>query len=238
MRSSRLPGFFAFVALLVVLFAPRVAYAGYTHYWEWHGRPDPKALDACLADMTRIVEARRSILSDGRGRTGSAAVFSDSYRFGDAGEPVPEIAFNGIGDDAHEMFGFPLAPFTSDDPSFQFTKTAYKPYDEVATACLIVARDYFNKDVLAIHSDGTWPEWSAGALLYMRVLGRVPHDPIDAEDEEVGENGGAGEAPQSSPEAAEAQAKIDRKTLWKNLGMSAFVLVALGVAYWLTRKSR
>lgn len=142
--------------------------AGYSHYWRWHtSQPDPAALARCRADMDRIVLARREILEP---RT-------FKIPFGDAGE-VEVLALNGKGDDAHESFGFPLAPFTADDPSFQFVKTLGKPYDEVVTACLIVARDCFGHDVLTIHSDGDWQAWSPGANLYEKVLHRTARNPL------------------------------------------------------------
>ncbi len=172
----------SFLTLLaVVLLHPRPAYAGYTHYWTWHARPDADALRACVADMSRVVETRRGSLADRQDRPGAAAVFVGSRTFADAGDPGPDIVFNGIGDDGHEQFGFPLAPFTGDHPEFQFVKTAAKPYDEVVTACLIVARDHFRPEVLTIASDGTWPDWAAGAALYEQVFGRTAKNPLGGE---------------------------------------------------------
>jgi hypothetical protein len=224
MTSSRLSWFFACAALLAVLLPARTARAGYTHYWEWHAHPDPKALAACIADMSRVIEARRSILTDGQSRTGAGAVFLEEQVFGDAGARVPAVVFNGIGDDAHEAFGFPLAPFTSDDSSFQFVKTAYKPYDEVVTACLIVARDYFSPEVVTISSDGDWSDWKAGAALYERVLGRDAHDPMDERAD--------------WPADAPGEPAADRRSTRKNLFVSALVFLALAVVYLLLRRGR
>lgn len=155
------------IASALFLYAGECA-AGYSHYWRWHtSQPDPAALARCRADMDRIVLARREILEPRTFR----------IPFGDAGE-VEVLALNGKGDDAHESFGFPLAPFTADDPSFQFVKTLGKPYDEVVTACLIVARDCFGHDVLTIQSDGDWQAWSPGANLYEKVLHRTARNPL------------------------------------------------------------
>ena len=167
MRDRKLALFVAVAS--VVLVHVRDAAAGYTHYWKWHSsQPDAAALERCRGDMLRVVEARRDIL----------VIEALQVRFGDGGV-VEEIAFNGIGEDGHESFGFPLAAFTADEPSFQFVKTAGKPYDEVVAACLIVARDCFEDDVLSIHSDGQWPDdWARGARLYERVLHRPAHNPL------------------------------------------------------------
>lgn len=228
-RARRHGALFVLATLLAfVLLCPRTAHAGYTHYWMWHARPDAEALRACVADMDRIVEARRGILADWQDRTGTAAVFLGTGTFGDAGVPAPDIVFNGIGDDGHEAFGFPLAPFMADRPEFQFVKTAAKPYDEVVTACLIVARDHFRPEVLTIASDGTWrPDWAPGAALYEQVLGRPATDPL----------GGAMDLPGDGEPPAEGTAPPrDSGSTRRNLIVSALVFLALAIVYLLVRK--
>lgn len=152
------------VAVLVVavlaLLLPREAHAGYTHYWTWKREPDRPRLERAVAEMNRIVAAKRGMLD-----------------VQDAGSPA-EILFNGIGDDGHETFGFPLAPFAG-KPEFNFVKTAAKPYDAVVTACLIVARDHFTREELEIKSDGDWNDWGAGRDLYVSVLERRANDPLE-----------------------------------------------------------
>ncbi len=221
------PGLVSVVALMLLFIVPRQASAGYTHYWMWHSRPDAASLSACLVDMGRIAEARRDILVDRDGHTGTQAVFPGRTAFGDAGELLPDVVFNGIGDEGHEQFGFPLAPFTSNEPSFQFVKTAAKPYDEVAAACLIVARDYFPPEVLGIASDGRWTrEWRAGAALYKRVLGREAKNPLPHSERQVDEA-----LPAAQPEP------VDPGSLRKNLLVSAIVFVALVLACLLRRRA-
>jgi hypothetical protein len=148
------------VLALFVVVAPRTAHAGYTHYWKWKAPPDQPRLERAVAEMSRIAEAKREILD-----------------IGDAGGPGA-ILFNGLGDAAHETFGFPLAPFAG-KPEFNFVKTAMKPYDAVVTACLIVARDHFTPAELEISSDGTWDAWRAGRDLYIQVLERQANNPLD-----------------------------------------------------------
>jgi hypothetical protein len=44
------------------------AEAGYTHYWQWHNRPQTAEVKSTLAEMNRLVQARSELLdvvSDG-----------------------------------------------------------------------------------------------------------------------------------------------------------------------------
>jgi hypothetical protein len=188
--------------------------------------PESGALAATVVEMVKLADAKLSILTDNDGVAGDAAHFRGTCAWGgDSGSETPCIVFNGIGDDGHETFGFPLAPFTN-NPAFSFVKTARKPYDVVAVACLIVARDHFSTAALEISSDGTWAEFAEGARLYQRTLGRAPHDPLSpraevplsptAEDESARE-GSTTDAP--SPGSVRKR--------WLVAGL--FVVVVLGV---------
>jgi hypothetical protein len=147
------------VALLGLVF-PCEVHAGYTHYWTWKVAPDQPRLQRAIGEMNRLVEAKRSILDIERADEDAAA--------------PDKIFFNGVGDGAHEPFVFP------GKIGWQFVKTAMKPYDVVVTACLIVARDHFTRDELAISSDGTWDAWRGGRDLYIQVLERQPNDPLES----------------------------------------------------------
>jgi len=165
-------------ASLALVFAPKRASAGYTHYWTWKVVPPRARLDACLADMDKVVEKKRSILADVEGHVGDAAKFRGDAPFGDSGV-LPRLAFNGVGDDSHETFSFPLAAFAG-QPSFSFVKTNWKPYDVAAVACLIVAREHFPPEELEIKSDGAWgQEWTDGAKLYREVFSREAKNPLE-----------------------------------------------------------
>ena len=158
------------------------AWAGYTHYFTWRQKPDPQALHECIVDMSRVIAARWNMLAgiEGDGKPDIKSL---------------DLVFNGIGDDGHEPFVFPgrfdqhfdddvgLPPSSKPPPGFNFCKTAGKPYDEVVTACLLVARDHFPRSVLAISSDGRWidGDWSAGAALYSSVFWRTAKDPAGGE---------------------------------------------------------
>jgi hypothetical protein len=165
---------------------PRTARAGYTHSWTWRARPDATALARCVGDMKKLAEARREILIDGEGRSGQAAQFQSTCAYGDAGS-TPCVIWNGVGDDGHEHFAFPLAAFAG-TPEYSFVKTAQKPYDTVVVAALLVARDHFPQSVLEISSDGTWNvEWSAGAALYESVMKRTARNPMGPSGERLRE---------------------------------------------------
>jgi hypothetical protein len=168
---------FTAVTVLFLSLTARPALAGYTHYWTWKIVPDEKRLEACVGEMEKIADKSRAILADRNDKTGADAVFRGRAPFGD-GAAVPDIAFNGIGNDAHETFAFPLAAFAG-TPAFSFVKTQWKPYDTPVVASLIVARDHFTAAELEITSDGTWErEWTAGAQLYEQTLGRNPKNPL------------------------------------------------------------
>jgi hypothetical protein len=53
---------------------------------------------------------------------------------------------------------------------FQFTKTAFKPYDLAVNVCLIIAKHYF-KDQIKVSSDGEMENWEEGKQLVQHFLG-------------------------------------------------------------------
>ena len=74
---------------------------------------------------------------------------------------------------------------------FQFTKTAYKPYDLAVTMCLVIAKHYLGEQI-SISSDGTMKNWHEAMQLCHHFLGygkgfkldddeSVPLDPASAE---------------------------------------------------------
>jgi hypothetical protein len=147
------------LAVLFVTAFPAKAFAGYTHYWTWLRTPDPPRLAACLDDMEKVVRARPDLVAE--------VDFVKGER----------IAFNGIGEQAHEPFIFP------GDLGLNFTKTLWKPYDEVVTAALIVARSCFPVEELQIASDGEWSEWAPGRRLYEKTFGKDAPNPLLAAGE-------------------------------------------------------
>ena len=78
------------------------------------------------------------------------------------------------GDCSHESFIIQRdsvkKPFDSETEIFDCTKTAYKPYDVLVTACLIIAAHYFG-DQFRVSSDGESNDWEDGRRLCQSVLG-------------------------------------------------------------------
>jgi len=184
------------ILVFVALALPALpARAGYSHDWIWKAEPDRAQVDACLVEMRAIVAASGDIVTTDIPGCGEGA-----------GAHPGELCFNGIGDDAHEDFVFPGTTGDTDPPDpmlkgWNSCKTMFssaKPYDEVVTACLIVARDHFPPETLEILSDGTWADWADGAALYERVLQRTARDPttpgealtLGDEDEPAARDGG------------------------------------------------
>jgi hypothetical protein len=153
--------------LLLLAASCSSAHAGYTHYWKWREPPSNDVVTQCVADMNRLIEARKSIL---------VSPDEEGAKPGILKLEASKVDFNGFGDHACEPFAFPFVLREKQD--FNFCKTLGEPYDEVVTACLIVARDHFPPSVLEISSDGSWQDWTAGATLYATVFARPAKNPM------------------------------------------------------------
>jgi len=109
-----------------------------------------------------MIRNTRIPLADGLGETGTKPVLD------------PEIRFNGVEDDSHETFWLPatlkeildIEYVQKDDDGFVFscTKTAYKPYDTVVTACLTILKNSLGKDI-KVESDGEVRDFNEGLEL-------------------------------------------------------------------------
>lgn len=132
---------------------------GYTHYWKkkapynenkWAGQFIPEA--------QKILS---KAISDG---------IPLAYEYDKTGIPATcsggQVRFNGWNDDGHETFAI-----TVDDSSFEFCKTAEKPYDTVVTAILALAKDCFG-DAIDVTSDGEADDWHDGIDLACAATGR------------------------------------------------------------------
>ncbi|HEV7555696.1 MAG TPA: tetratricopeptide repeat protein, partial [Kofleriaceae bacterium] len=146
-----------FWLVVVLLLVPSLAHAGYTHYWTWHGAPDSTALHETLAEIQQLVTARTSLVTSTSGES--------------------EIVI--VGRDGVETFVF---PGDVNIGASNFCKTGRKPYDEVVTAALLVARAHFPPSVLEIASDGGIVEWRPGRLLYSKVFQQTPPMPFFDDD--------------------------------------------------------
>jgi len=121
---------------------------GYTHYWNASPFTDDQ--------WNEVIERGQAILS-----------CSDIPLQLDFDEPLPvelsnkRIRFNGVEDDGHETFYV-----TPDAIGFAFCKTAYKPYDEVVVAFLIMLNEV--NPEFTWDSDGEDADHEAGRKLYER----------------------------------------------------------------------
>ena len=150
---------------------------GYTHYWR---RPRKNAGSAYMfgqlaLDAKKIIQQAEREGIRIRDAYGENEPEFNEARFGINGDAS---AFSDGGRDlAHESFiweGIPtVSEWRKDEPNtFDFCKTAYKPYDAVVTAVLIRAKHIYGSCV-SISSDGEWQEWQAGRELYERVFSEV-----------------------------------------------------------------
>lgn len=117
---------------------------GYTHYWN--GKiPQSKF------DKLRIASEKVIGFSD-------ASVLWESEETDKPPELTSDlIRFNGIEDDGHETFCLEQSNTEG------FCKTAQKPYDEIVTAILCLAKHYAKS--FEVRSDGKSIEWKNGLAL-------------------------------------------------------------------------
>lgn len=132
---------------------------GYRHYFTVNEGLSPDKWADLLEDVREIILTSKVVVADWEG-VGVPEITADVIRF------------NGIGQDSHETFHISRQP-----GGFNFCKTAQKPYDEVVTAVLLRAKDYFG-DGLTLASDGTWEEWLPGRDLYWSIFDRHPWKPF------------------------------------------------------------
>ena len=160
---------------------------GYTHYWR---RPRKNSGSAYMYGMLAL-DAKK-IIEEAQGQ-------GIRIRNGHGeGEPeFSEISFSINGDasngEDYETFCWEGIPTISEwrideDETFDFCKTAYRPYDAVITAILIRAKHVYGPCV-QVSSDGDWDKradyadsygsWADGRELYEQVFGEVAECPFE-----------------------------------------------------------
>jgi hypothetical protein len=145
---------------------------GYTHYFSKvaTSRDDALRFEMFSIGVARIIKYAAEFdgieIADGLGE-----------ELGKWEADTEIVRFNGFGEDSHETFLFSI----DGADSFNFCKTARKPYDAVVTACLIHMKDTYG-DLVRISSDGDWSEWQDGARLYNNVTGLTAENPMSSED--------------------------------------------------------
>jgi len=125
---------------------------GYTHYWR-----NPSGFPA--ATWKRITKDVRLVL----------AKLPKDCKIDDQNGGVPIINdemiwFNGVGDGEYETFHLAAGAQT-----FEFCKTAMKPYDLAVTAVLLIAKHHHK--AFDVSSDGKPEEWAPAKKLVKKVLG-------------------------------------------------------------------
>ena len=125
---------------------------GYTHYWK------VKEVEQNKWDM--FVEDLKQVFSAGS--------YPIAYDYDSEQPPKLDetgVRFNGIGDDGHETF-----MLVNEDYSFDFCKTARKPYDLPVCIALTLAKIH---GILGyLHTDGEFGEdnWSEAVNVIKRVV--------------------------------------------------------------------
>jgi hypothetical protein len=115
---------------------------GYTHYFQLHEEPTPTRWESFTRGVNQLIdESDVPVLAK-----------TDENR----------VLIEGVGENAHETFYIERGSIR-----WNFCKTARKPYDELVTAVLILARYTF--DSFSLSSDGNWSDWVLGRELFTRV---------------------------------------------------------------------
>lgn len=148
---------------------------GYTHYWERDvSKSNAEQYGKLALDAKKIVEyaiSKDIAIAD----WGGEVLNGDEWNEG-------RFAFNGYRAESHESFIWQAqvaepSYMTNEGYSFDFCKTAYKPYDCVVTAILCRAKYHYG-DSVKISSDGNWADWQSGRDLYEEVFGVAPTNPM------------------------------------------------------------
>lgn len=132
---------------------------GYTHYFTTTREIERETWNEFVSEFRRLLDTTAVDIAGWDG-SGSPEITDEVIRFN---------GLDGEYDLSHETFTLHRNPATAD--GFNFCKTARKPYDEVVTAGLILAKIFFG-DAISIGSDGSWYDWEEGRNLYHRTFGK------------------------------------------------------------------
>jgi hypothetical protein len=136
---------------------------GYTHYWKT-GR------DISKAAWKQIIAHTQIVIRHCRENGIPLAYESDEPNV-DVVLSGNFIRFNGVGNNGHETF-----VFTREKCSFQFCKTAHKPYD-IAVCLVLLICHQFSSNVVA-SSDGDAGDWKQAIELFRKLFGTEPKRPV------------------------------------------------------------
>lgn len=142
---------------------------GYTHYFQ-------RSLDSNDPELYEVLRKRFIELVKKAESEGLKVADAFGEKLGAWQADGERIAFNGYGDESCETFSFsqivPKQPDWREDRKtfFDFTKTAYRPYDYLVCATLMLIKDVYGSQV-EISSDGGWDDWLEGRALFLRAFG-------------------------------------------------------------------
>lgn len=132
---------------------------GYTHYWTRAAELPATKFGAAVKDCRKLMKHLGVALAgrDGTGRP----IFNDK-----------EIAFNGHAPNEYETFVVArMAAARDGEPkTFQFCKTARRPYDICVQAALIVLQHHLG-EAIVISSDGDEADWDRARAVCQKWLG-------------------------------------------------------------------
>jgi len=141
---------------------------GYTHYWYRKPELDSQAFKLFAKDMNRLLFESRIPVTYCDNRWNDVDGFEANQ---------DRVNFNGKGEDSHETFLIErvseekFQQFDDNGLLFSFTKTAYKPYDILVVAGLILGQFHFGKQAFKISSDGEVSDWQVGLKLVNDTFG-------------------------------------------------------------------
>ena len=113
---------------------------GFTRYFELTKVPTTKMLKTIHKDVSKVFAKHKDIICYEYDRPNVPA--QNELKFDKL-----TICFNGLGDDGHETFFF-----ESDNLSWDFCKTAHKPYDVVVKKVLNILKKHL-KGSIEVSSD-------------------------------------------------------------------------------------
>lgn len=142
---------------------------GYTHYWTFQkpkrgqASQNEKNYQLAIRQCQRMIRALNAELKredeKNPSRLSGYSVHTKVTQYGG-------LFFNGTAELGHEPFV--LREHFSQNESFNFCKTAQKPYDLAVTACLIVLKHYLG-ETIDVSSDGQGEDWTDGLTLAKRL---------------------------------------------------------------------
>lgn len=151
---------------------------GYTHYWNQSRNVTKTAWAEISTDIGRILAHAKAVgipLGNFAGEAGTSPSFD-----------ADGISFNGLDEDAHETFCLARErDLTAHNPSFNFCKTAYKPYD-VVVAAILCYLESCHRQFFTASSDGDLSDWQAPLAFARAALpekGNVLDIPFTLRDE-------------------------------------------------------